>query len=33
VAAILAIGGYSVDIVTTNEILATRDVDEKKKFY
>lgn len=32
-AAILTIMGYSVDIVTTSPLLATRDVEEKKKFY
>jgi preprotein translocase subunit SecA len=32
-AAILAMRGCSVDIITTNKILATRDVEEKRNFF
>ena len=32
-AAILTISGRKVDIVTTNELLAKRDVDEKRSFF
>lgn len=32
-AAILTISGFSVDIVTTSPLLASRDVDEKRTFF
>jgi preprotein translocase subunit SecA len=32
-AAMLTISGKRVDIVTTNKLLAKRDVEEKKSFY
>ena len=32
-AAVLTIRGFKVDIITTSEILAKRDVDEKKRCY